>query len=105
MQLRKLALILAAGGLIAAFFAFDLGRYLNLQTLKEQQAVIAAFYAEKPLLTVAIYFVVYVISTALSLPGATLLTLAGGWRCIFSGHPSILILMNSIAALICTICG
>ena len=33
---------------------------------------------EKPLLTVAIYFVVYVISTALSLPGATLLTLAGG---------------------------
>ncbi len=78
MQLRKLALILAAGGLIAAFFAFDLGRYLNLQTLKEQQAVIAAFYAEKPLLTAAIYFVVYVISTALSLPGATLLTLAGG---------------------------
>ncbi|MBL0352790.1 MAG: FAD-dependent oxidoreductase [Dechloromonas sp.] len=78
MQLRKLALILAAGGLIVAFFAFDLGRYLNLQTLKEQQAAIAAFYAEKPLLTVAIYFVVYVISTALSLPGATLLTLAGG---------------------------
>ncbi|MFZ1444698.1 MAG: FAD-dependent oxidoreductase [Candidatus Dechloromonas phosphoritropha] len=78
MQLRKLALILAAGGLIVAFFAFDLGHYLNLQTLKEQQAAIAAFYAEKPLLTVAIYFVVYVISTALSLPGATLLTLAGG---------------------------
>ncbi|MGB4228467.1 MAG: FAD-dependent oxidoreductase [Candidatus Dechloromonas phosphoritropha] len=78
MQLRKLALILAAGGLIVAFFAFDLGRYLNLQTLKEQQAAIAAFYAEKPLLTVAIYFVIYVISTALSLPGATLLTLAGG---------------------------
>ena len=78
MQLRKLALILAAGGLIVAFFAFDLGRYLNLQMLKEQQAAIAAFYAEKPLLTVAIYFVVYVISTALSLPGATLLTLAGG---------------------------
>ena len=35
MQLRKLALILAAGGLIAAFFAFDLGCYLYLQTLME----------------------------------------------------------------------
>ena len=78
MQFRKLALILAACVVIAAFFAFDLGRYLNLQTLKEQQAAIAVFYADNPLLTVAIYFAVYVISTALSLPGAVLLTLAGG---------------------------
>ena len=78
MQLRKLALIFIAGAAILAFFAFDLGQYLNLQTLKDQQAAISQFHEDKPLLSVAIYFVAYVLMAALSLPGAALLTLAGG---------------------------
>ena len=78
MQLRKLALALIAGVVIAAFFAFDLGQYLNLQTLKAQQAAIQGFHANSPLLSVAAYFIIYVVTTALSLPGAALLTLAGG---------------------------
>lgn len=78
MQLRKLALALTAGVVIAAFFAFDLGQYLNLQALKAQQVAIQDFHANSPWLSVAIYFVIYVLTTALSLPGATLLTLAGG---------------------------
>ncbi len=78
MQFRKLALVLTAGAAIAAFFAFDLGQYLNLRTLKEQQAAIQAFQAAQPLLSIVIYFLVYVVATALSLPGAALLTLAGG---------------------------
>ncbi|HRH13308.1 MAG TPA: FAD-dependent oxidoreductase [Azonexus sp.] len=78
MQYRKLALALTAGVAIAAFFAFDLGQYLNLRTLKEQQAAIQGFQAAQPLLSGVIYFLVYVAATALSLPGAALLTLAGG---------------------------
>ena len=78
MQLRKLALIFIAGAAILAFFAFDLGQYLNLQTLKDQQAAISQFHEDKPLLSVAIYFAAYVLMAALSLPGAALLTLAGG---------------------------
>ncbi len=78
MQFRKLALALIVGLAIAGFFVFDLGQYLNLQTLKEQQAAIQAFQANNPLLSVAAYFVLYVIATALSFPGAALLTLAGG---------------------------
>ncbi len=78
MQFRKLALALTAGVAIAAFFAFDLGQYLNLRTLKEQQAAIQSFQAAQPLLSGVIYFLVYVAATALSLPGAALLTLAGG---------------------------
>ena len=78
MQFRKLALLLTAGAAIAAFFAFDLGQYLNLQTLKEQQAAIKSYQASQPLLSVAVYFVAYVVMAALSLPGAALLTLAGG---------------------------
>ncbi|PKO49240.1 MAG: pyridine nucleotide-disulfide oxidoreductase [Betaproteobacteria bacterium HGW-Betaproteobacteria-4] len=78
MQFRKLALALTIGLAIAGFFVFDLGQYLNLQTLKEQQAAIQSFQANNPLLSVAAYFVLYVIATALSFPGAALLTLAGG---------------------------
>lgn len=78
MQFRKLALVLTVGLAIAAFFALDLGQYLNLQTLKEQQAAIQAFQTNNPFLSVAAYFVLYVIVTALSFPGAALLTLAGG---------------------------
>ncbi|HYO28922.1 MAG TPA: FAD-dependent oxidoreductase, partial [Azonexus sp.] len=78
MQYRKLALVVALGLAIAAFYAFDLGQYLNLQTLKNKQAAIAAFHADSPFLSSAAYFVIYVLATALSIPGAVLLTLAGG---------------------------
>jgi pyruvate/2-oxoglutarate dehydrogenase complex dihydrolipoamide dehydrogenase (E3) component/uncharacterized membrane protein YdjX (TVP38/TMEM64 family) len=70
-----LGLIAAA---IVAFFAFDLQRLLTLDALREQRAALAATIAAQPLLSAAIYFAVYVIVTALSLPAAALLTLAGG---------------------------
>jgi len=78
MKGKKLVLLLVLFGLVAAFFFFDLGQYFNLATLKTRQAEIAAFRDASPVLATAIYFVIYVVATALSLPGATLLTLAGG---------------------------
>ena len=78
MQFRKLALVVALGLAIVAFYAFDLGQYLNLQTLKDKQAAIKAFHADNPFLSSAAYFIIYVLATALSIPGAALLTLAGG---------------------------
>ena len=70
-----LALIL---GLIGAFFLFDLQQYLTLAALKSRQAAFAEFYAGHRLLTIAGYMAIYILATALSLPGATVLTLAGG---------------------------
>ena len=78
MQARKLAVVAAVASAIALFFILDLGQYLNLQNLKDQQAAIEAFRADNALLSVGIYFVIYVLMAALSLPGAALLTLAGG---------------------------
>lgn len=74
----RLLLFAAIAGAVALFFAFDLGRFLNLEFLKAQQATIDAFRAEQPLLTAAVYFLVYVAVTGLSLPGAAVMTLAGG---------------------------
>jgi len=78
LSLRKLLLLAAIAVAIALFFAFDLDRYLSLDALKAQQAAIDAWRAARPLAAAAIYFALYVAVTALSLPGATLMTLAGG---------------------------
>ena len=53
-------------------------RHFDLQFLKMQQATIDAYFVSDPMLTAAVYFVVYVAVTTLSLPGAAVMTLAGG---------------------------
>ncbi|WP_127999544.1 FAD-dependent oxidoreductase [Piscinibacter defluvii] len=63
---------------LLAFFVFDLGRFLSLDELRARQAEFAALYAQHPLQVMAAYFVLYVLVTALSLPGAAIMTLAGG---------------------------
>jgi len=64
--------------LILGFFAFDLGQYLNLEFFKSQQAAIDAYYQANPGMTVLIYALIYIVVTALSLPGAAIMTLIGG---------------------------
>ncbi len=75
---QKIILLLFVVALIGAFFAFDLHRFLTLEYLKDRQQEFADFYATNRLLTIAIYFILYVVVTALSLPGAAVMTLAGG---------------------------
>jgi len=70
--------LLGIAALAAAYFAFDLGRYFTLEFFKSQQAAIDAYYHANPLRATAIYFGIYVAVTGLSLPGAAILTLAGG---------------------------
>jgi len=63
---------------IAAFFAAGGHRYVTFESLKAQQAALDDWYRAHPWQTVLAYFAVYVAVTGLSLPGATLMTLAGG---------------------------
>jgi len=64
--------------LLAAFFLAGGQRYFTFENLKAQQAAFDGWYRAHPWQTVLAYFAVYVAVTGLSLPGATLLTLAGG---------------------------
>ncbi len=64
--------------LISIFFYFDLQQLLTLDNLKSQQETIVTYRNDHPLLATAIYAIVYIAVTGLSLPGATILTLAGG---------------------------
>lgn len=78
MDKKKLALLAVIVTAIAAFFVFDLKQYLTLEFFQASRAKIDAYYARHPLQTIAIYFAVYIAVTALSLPGAAIMTLAGG---------------------------
>src|SRR5690348_10325713 len=78
MNKAKLALIIVIAALIAAFFGFDLGRYLTLDFFRAQQAAIEAYVGTHPLQAGFAYFLIYVAVTGLSLPGAALMTLVGG---------------------------
>ncbi len=71
-----LLLVLAAA--VLAFFVLDLGRFLTLSALQERQADFAAAFAQRPWTVAGAFFALYVAVTALSLPGAALLTLAAG---------------------------
>ncbi|WDP89927.1 MAG: FAD-dependent oxidoreductase [Desulfobacter sp.] len=76
----KTKLMLAAGilALVALFFIFDLDRYLSLGVLKAQLDDLRAFYQANKVLSIGVYMGIYILVTGLSLPGATVMTLAGG---------------------------
>ena len=78
MNPRKTLLLIALLLALAAFFVFDLGRFFSLDFLQQSQARFAALREQQPLALAVGYFLVYVAVTALSLPGATIVTLAGG---------------------------
>ncbi len=71
-------LVVVLAGLVAAFYALDLGQYLSLATIKSRQAELEAWRAAQPLLAALLFFAGYVAVTALSLPGAAVMTLAAG---------------------------
>ncbi|MFQ1684030.1 FAD-dependent oxidoreductase [Aeromonas veronii] len=77
MNRTRLLLALVMGGLIGAFFALDLGRYLTLDALQAQQAAVAQWVDNHFVSACLLFVLIYVLSTALSLPGASLLTLGG----------------------------
>ncbi|MCZ4303647.1 FAD-dependent oxidoreductase [Zoogloeaceae bacterium G21618-S1] len=78
MNKKKLGLVIVLLALIASYFIFDLGRFFSLDFFKSQQAAIEAYRVANPWTTAGIFFSVYVAVTALSFPGAAVLTLAAG---------------------------
>lgn len=61
-----------------AYHALDAGRWLTLEQLKSSRDQLLGLYAEQPGATLAVYFALYVVATAASIPGAVILTLAAG---------------------------
>ncbi|MBO1517702.1 FAD-dependent oxidoreductase [Psychrobacter halodurans] len=77
-MMKKIVLILLIIILAASFFYFDLNQLLTLDGLKGSMAQFNDYKAQSPLLVIGGFFLLYVVVTALSLPGAAILTLAAG---------------------------
>lgn len=76
--MKKTLIVLLLVAAIVLFFVMGLDQYLTLEALKENRERFAALRAQSPWLTALVFFAVYVAVVALSLPGATLMTLATG---------------------------
>jgi uncharacterized membrane protein YdjX (TVP38/TMEM64 family) len=78
MNRKKVLILLLAAIFIGLFFWFDLGRYLTLESLKQNRDYLVTLYRDHRIATVAIFMALYIIQTALALPGAAILSLAAG---------------------------
>ena len=78
MNSKKIILIMIGLATVALFFYLDLSRFLTLESLKANRQLLLAFYADHTLLMVAAFMAIYIIQTALALPGAVILSLSAG---------------------------
>jgi len=63
---------------VLGYWHFGLGALLTLENLKASRDALVGAYQARPLATVLAFFAVYVAATAVSIPGAVVLTLAAG---------------------------
>ena len=76
--MKKAFLLAIVVGLVVVYFLFDLGQYLDLDYFALQQEKIQVYRDSFPIRTAVIFFVLYILVTGLSLPGAAIATLIGG---------------------------
>lgn len=75
----RYAPLLVIAVLVAAFFGSGLNRYLSLEMLQAQRTALQSEVVAHPVRSVAIYMLAYMVMVAISLPGAMLMTMTGGF--------------------------
>ena len=78
MNKTKILLVIVIIAVIASYIFFDIGRFLTLSFIQSQLSEIQQFRDENFGLTALLYFTAYIVITALSIPGAVIVTLLGG---------------------------
>ncbi len=77
-NIKKILIVLSIVFAIILFKIFDLDQYLSLEYLKASKERFSLLYREHTFVVIVVYMIIYVITTSLSLPGAAVLTIAGG---------------------------
>lgn len=75
---KRIVVVTVVVGLAILFKVLNLGQYFTLSYVKASQEKFAAVYADHRLMVITAYMVIYILVTSLSLPGAAIMTLAGG---------------------------
>jgi uncharacterized membrane protein YdjX (TVP38/TMEM64 family) len=76
--MKKIFVLLLIIGVVIGFFVFDLDQMFTLANIKASQADFVQWRDSAPIMVSLIFFLVYIVITALSLPGAAVMTLAAG---------------------------
>ncbi|PCJ29177.1 MAG: pyridine nucleotide-disulfide oxidoreductase, partial [Moraxellaceae bacterium] len=76
--MKKVVIVSIFLSLLIAFFAFDLDQILTLESIKSSQDQIAQWKSTQPIAVGVGFLLIYIAVTALSLPGAAVMTLAAG---------------------------
>lgn len=76
---RRLLPLIVVAGLIGLAFALGVDDYLSFEALRQNRMMLLDFVAGRPLVAPLLFVVLYAVAVALSLPGALILTLAGGF--------------------------
>lgn len=77
-NLKKIALVAVLAIAAVLFFYLDLGRFLTIEALKANRQALLDYYQSHRVTTVVVFMAIYVLQTALSLPGAAILSLSAG---------------------------
>ena len=78
MQWKRILIALAGGVAVCVFMWLDMGRLLTLEALKANRQSLLEYHAAHRTAMAAGFMAIYIIQTALSLPGAAVLSLAAG---------------------------
>jgi uncharacterized membrane protein YdjX (TVP38/TMEM64 family) len=76
---KRIIILLVFLGLIAALRFSGVSGYLTIDSVRENRLMIEGFVTSRYALSVSLFIAIYIVSTAFSVPGATVLTLAGGF--------------------------
>jgi uncharacterized membrane protein YdjX (TVP38/TMEM64 family) len=87
-QIGKIITVVVIACGIGLFVYLDLGRFLSLEALKANRDQLLAFTEANYSAAVSLFILLYIAVTGLSLPGAVILTLAGGF--VFGSVPATL---------------
>lgn len=92
----KIILLIFISVFVLLFIQYDVSTYLTLESIKSNQALMDNYYQSHPFNTITVFFLAYVLITALSLPGATIMTLVAG---VIFGNLTGLILVSFASTL------
>lgn len=78
MDRKKIFVLILVSTLIILFFIFDLGKFLTFEYIQNSQESFSQYYEQNKILTIILFFVIYVLVAALSIPGAAIMTVLAG---------------------------
>ena len=97
---RRWIPLIALGGLIAVAYAFGLQNYFTLEAIAQNHAMLEIYVHDHLLMSVLIYVALYITVVALSMPGAGILSIAGGFVFGWALSGTVTIFAATIGAII-----